>query len=266
MIQFIKNLLKQTPYIKEYLRRRDITADFDKQQARIKVEEDAFRQEFLQFIETNTVQPRFDIAWEERHPCLYDKTANMGFDRHYVYHLAWATRVLQQTQPKRHTDISSLIHFSAMISAFMQVDYYDYRKPNITLPGLIAGQADLLHLPFADGSIASLSCMHTVEHIGLGRYGDPLDYDGDIKAINELQRVLAQGGNLLFVVPVGTPKIYFNAHRVYSMEQIITSFASLTLKEFTLIKEYEGGLIPNATAEDVQQEKYGCGCFWFTKT
>ncbi|MDW8206033.1 MAG: DUF268 domain-containing protein [Cytophagales bacterium] len=100
----------------------------------------------------------------------------------------------------------------------------------------------------------------------MGRYGDPLDYDGDLKAMNELQRVLAKNGNLLFVVPVGIPKIYFNAHRVYSLEQVITSFPALTLKEFTLISEYKDGLIVNATSEDVQEEKYGCGCFWFTKT
>jgi hypothetical protein len=57
--------------------------------------------------------------------------------------------------------------------------------------------------------------MHVIEHIGLGRYGEALDPDGDLKAIRELVRVLAAGGNLLVVVPVGRPRIQFNAHRIY---------------------------------------------------
>ena len=83
------------------------------------------------------------------------------------------------------------------------------------------GSADLTQLHFESESIESLSCLHTVEHIGLGRYGDPIDYDGDLKAIRELKRVVVKGGSILFVVPVGKPKIIFNAHRIYSYEQII---------------------------------------------
>ena len=52
--------------------------------------------------------------------------------------------------------------------------------------------------------------MHVIEHIGLGRYGDEMDPDGDLKAIDELKRVLSRKGDLLFVVPVGKPKIMYN--------------------------------------------------------
>ena len=77
-----------------------------------------------------------------------------------------------------------------------------------------SGYADLANLPFEINSVQSLSCMHTVEHVGLGRYGDPIDPDGDLKAIKEIKRVLAVNGNLLFVVPIGKPKIVYNAHRI----------------------------------------------------
>ena len=112
--------------------------------------------------------------------------------------------------------------------------------------------------------------MHTVEHIGLGRYGDPLDYNGDIKAIKELSRVLKKNGDLLFVTPIGaTPRIEFNAHRIYTKEQIIKYFEenNLYLHEFTLIPEDEkdGGLVINPTEELLQKQKYACGCFWFKK-
>ncbi|HWW74963.1 MAG TPA: DUF268 domain-containing protein, partial [Pyrinomonadaceae bacterium] len=111
------------------------------------------------------------------------------------------------------------------------------------------------------------SCMHVVEHVGLGRYGDPLDPEGDLKAIAELRRVLAPGGTLLFVVPIGRPKIMFNAHRIYSYRQVVDSFGGLALKEFALIPDdpAAGGLIRAATEEQADSQSYGCGCFWFVK-
>jgi hypothetical protein len=45
--------------------------------------------------------------------------------------------------------------------------------------------------------------MHVVEHVGLGRYGDPIDANGDAQAIKELKCVLWPGGVLYFVVPTG---------------------------------------------------------------
>lgn len=109
--------------------------------------------------------------------------------------------------------------------------------------------------------------MHVVEHIGLGRYGDPLDYNGDLKAINELIRVLQPGGNLLFVVPIGAPVIMFNAHRIYSYSQIISYFDQLDLKEFSLIPDNgaEVGIIENASEDLANKQRYACGCFWFKK-
>ena len=109
--------------------------------------------------------------------------------------------------------------------------------------------------------------MHVVEHVGLGRYGDPIDPEGDLKAIAELIRVLAKGGNLLFVVPIGKPKLMFNAHRIYSYSQIVSYFEELELVEFSLIPDSieTGGFIHNATQEMADSQIYGCGCFWFRK-
>lgn len=116
-------------------------------------------------------------------------------------------------------------------------------------------------------SLASLSCMHTVEHIGLVRYGDELDPDGDLKAMKELSRVLAENGNLLFVVPIGKPKICFNAHRIYSYEQRINVFSSLYLEEFMLIPDnaQTQGIIYDDAREISKDQNYACGCFWFKK-
>jgi SAM-dependent methyltransferase len=210
---------------------------------------------------------RFNLYWKDRYPCLGDKSASTGFDRHYIYHTAWAARVIAQIRPEYHVDISSSLHFCTVVSAFIPVRFYDYRPADLTLSNLTCSSADLIALPFPDKSITSLSCMHVVEHVGLGRYGDPLDPDGDLKSIAELKRVLAPSGNLLFVVPVGKPKVMFNAHRIYSYEQVIAYFAGLKLEEFALIpdKAESGGLIRNASKEMADAQTYGCGCFWFRK-
>lgn len=208
---------------------------------------------------------RFPLAIQA--PRLGDNTAGTEFDRHYIYHPAWGARILAETKPAEHVDISSSLHFCTMVSAFVPTRFYDFRPADLRLDNLEAGHADILNLPFADDSIPSLSCMHVVEHIGLGRYGDTLDPDGDLKAVAELERVLAAGGDLLFAVPVGRPRLMFNAHRIYSYRQVIDLFPALELLEFSLIPDNpaDGGLIRNAPPELTDSQEYGCGCFRFRK-
>lgn len=200
-------------------------------------------------------------------PMFGEATSQTGFDHHYIYHPAWAARIVAKIKPQVHVDISSTLHFSTLVSAFVPVKFYDYRPAKLTLSNLETKSADLVNLPFADNSIASLSCMHTVEHVGLGRYGDKLDPEGDKKAMAELKRVTAKGGSLLFVVPIGKPKIIFNAHRIYSYDQIMDYFAGFKLKNFALITDDNLGqdFIDNATKEQSDRQNYGCGCFWFIK-
>jgi SAM-dependent methyltransferase len=224
--------------------------------------------DFLNFKrKTIAVGQRFSIALRDLYPCISDKTATTAFDRHYIYHPAWAARVLAQTRPEWHVDISSSLSFCTLVSAFIPVRFYDYRPAELRLSHLTSTPADICALPFPDASVHSISCMHVVEHIGLGRYGDPIDPSGDLKAIAELKRVLAPGGNLLFVVPVGRPRIMFNAHRIYSYGQIIDYFSELMLIEFALIPDCpaDGGLISNASKEQADSQSYACGCFWFTR-
>lgn len=227
-----------------------------------------FAIDFKKFKRKSKNNGRFGVYWKNRYPQLIDKTEQTSFDRHYIYHTAWAARILAKTKPKEHVDISSSLYFSSIVSSFIPVDFYDYRPPQIKLSNLTVGRANLLSLPFKDNSISSLSCMHTVEHIGLGRYGDPLDPEGDIKAIKELIRVLSPGGSLLFVVPIGIkPKIMFNAHRIYTYKQVLKYFSSLKLREFVIIPENErdGGLITNPSNILLAKQSYACGCFWFKK-
>lgn len=210
---------------------------------------------------------RFSFRVKDLHPCLIDKTATTHFEPHYTYHPAWAARKVADLKPDYHVDIASTLQFPAIVSAFVPVKFYDYRPAMLNLDGLTSEHADLTQLHFADDSIESLSCMHTLEHIGLGRYGDPIDPSGDKKAASELARVLKPGGQFIFVTPVGEPKIAFNAHRIYSYQQVLDLFPNLKLKEFSLVPDdfKQFGLIKNADPELVKNQSWACGCFLFTK-
>lgn len=213
-------------------------------------------------------QERFTLLKTDFYPCVSDRTNTTPLDRHYIYHPAWAARIIAHTSPSVHIDISSTLHFSTMLSAFIKTEFYDYRPAEIELNNFLSKRADLTRLFFDSNSVRSLSCMHTVEHVGLGRYGDPVDYEGDLKAMAELARVLAPGGCLLFVTPVGCEnRIFFNAHRIYTAMAIAEHFRSLGLQlvEFSYIPENSGSMVIAQPHSFVTADKYGCGCFWFTK-
>jgi hypothetical protein len=207
---------------------------------------------------------RFSVKWKNAYPCISDKLSTTPFDQHYTYHPAWAARILAKTRPSLHADFSSILYFGTMLSAFVPVKFYDYRPAEVNLTNWEGGFADLCKLDIADDTFESVSCMHTVEHIGLGRYGDALDTQGDIKAINELQRITKVDGNILFVTPVGKQRIEYNAHRIYSFDLVKQLFNKCELVEFSLIPD-AGGLIENANPSLVANQHYGCGCFWFKK-
>lgn len=222
-----------------------------------------FKQIFDRFNELDKTK-KLKNNWENRFPFFNDNTGITPFDTHYIYHPAWAARVIKEINPAKHIDISSTLHFCTTLSAFIPTEFYDYRPAKLTLSNLKSSSADLTNLFFESDSVESISCMHTIEHIGLGRYGDPLDPESDFRAIAELQRVTKIKGHLLLVTPLGKPTIQFNAHRIYSFDLINDLFTDFDLKNFSLITD-EGLFIENANPNLVKDQKYGCGCFWYIK-
>ncbi|MCF8479491.1 MAG: DUF268 domain-containing protein [Rhodospirillum sp.] len=231
------------------------------------MDEEIFKKNYSALLAGHRKNPRFILSPNEIYPCLEDDQSQTDFDAHYVYHTAWAARVVRDRAPVEHVDISSYLYFATLLSAFVPIRFVDIRPAPIVLDNLVSERADVTALPFADASLPSLSCMHVVEHVGLGRYGDPVNYEGDLDAVAELKRVLAPGGDLLFVVPVGTPRLVYNAHRIYAATEVVRMFADdCDLTEFALIPDDpRGGLERHSDPARGDAQVYGCGCFHFTR-
>lgn len=205
------------------------------------------------------------IYLKDTYPCLFDKMASTGVDTHYFYQHIWAFEKIIACKPSRHVDVGSSVDFVGMISAFTPVEFVDIRPMKVSnIDRIESKYGTILDLPYEDNSLSSLSCLHVAEHIGLGRYGDPLDPQGTKKAAAELARCLAPGGQLYFSLPVGKPRLCFNAHRIHSPKRIVEYFSGLKLLEFsgsTDGKEY----LKDTDIEGFENYRYACGMFLFTK-
>ncbi len=188
------------------------------------MDEAAFETALAQVLQATTSRrPEFEgryFKWA----ILNEDTPITGFDTHYLYHVAWAVRKVAAASPRLHVDFGSSVNFCSTVSALCETRFYDYRPAPIVLEGLSCLRADLTALDLASDSQDSVSCMHVLEHVGLGRYGDALDAEGDLKAIGELKRIARPGGRLYIVVPTGLPSVCFNAHRVYAAASVLGYF------------------------------------------
>lgn len=158
------------------------------------------------------------------YPCLDDKHAASGeASGHYFHQDLLVARRIFARKPERHIDVGSRIDgFVAHVAAFRSIEVLDIRPLHHRIPNVVFTQADLMapspeHLASAD----SVSCLHALEHFGLGRYGDPIDPDGHLKGLRGLRDLLRPGGMLYLSVPMGTQRVEFNAHRVFALPYLL---------------------------------------------
>lgn len=165
-------------------------------------------------------------------PCLLDNLAYTPLEPTYFFQDSWAAKHVFDLKPVHHYDVGSSAMTMGIISQFTSVTIIDIRPIELELPNLHFKKGSILELPFEDNALDSLSSLCVIEHIGLGRYGDPIDSFGSEKAIAELKRVLKVGGVLLFSVPVdNVNKIYFNAHRAFTRDYILELFEGFSIMD-----------------------------------
>ncbi len=190
-----------------------------------------------EFLAYRRMQGGDRARWSDWYPALRDRTAATPIDLNYFYQDTWAAGKILGARPKLHMDLGSTALLVGFLAKWTRVISVDVRPLSIALDGLVTCAGTGAALPFRDRSIPSLSSLCVLEHIGLGRYGDQIDPEGTEKAAAELQRVLAPGGDLYVSVPIEREnRVYFNAHRSFSMTAVTKMFAELDLEEAMLVQ------------------------------
>jgi len=202
---------------------------------------------------------------KQLYPQLHDWMSESPYDPHYFYQDIWAARHVARFAPERHVDVGSRVDYVGFLTAITQVTFVDIRPLEAQIDGLQSVAGSVLAMPFEDATVTSISCLHVAEHIGLGRYGDPLDPEGTVKAAAELARVLAPGGQLLFSGPVGLPRTCFNAHRIHTPREVVSMFAGLELTQFGGIDDAGDFEVPR-DLDDLASARYACGLFRFARS
>lgn len=195
---------------------------------------------------------------------LYYEVIGVHPENHIDYECGFAAYHINKLNPKSILDIGSYRHFIIGMLSHFKVTTLDIRdrKPISNNEVVITGDARNLNLP--DNSFDVVISLCTLEHFGLGRYGDEFDLDADKKAFSEMIRVLKPNGRLIFTTTISRsqPSIAFNAHRIYNYEMLRTLCAKLTYEEEKFYSHRLGGFcaLEEVTTEPKQWDVY-CGCW-----
>lgn len=193
---------------------------------------------------------------------------------HYFHQDIFVAREILKAQPRRHFDFGSRIDgFISHLAVFREVDVFDIRSLETTEQNIRFHQLDIMDTSQVVKleQVESLSCLHTAEHFGLGRYGDPIDFDGWEKGINNLTSLLVKGGILYFSTPVShEQRIVFNAHRIFQPKFLNEFFSDNfeILKTAMIEDSGQMNLSADFTSEEFLSNfrgKYSCGIWVLRK-
>ena len=202
------------------------------------------------------------VTWMDLAPQIADATALSSYDAHYLPQDAWAAKKIAALGPGHHVDVGSRVDFVAFLTSHCAVTFVDIRPLEAPVERLSSVAGSVTALPFETGSVPSLSCLHVIEHVGLGRYGDPLDPDGTRRAVKELCRVMEPGGQLLVSAPVGKARTCFNSHRVLDPVHLRALFEAFDMEEFAAVDD-DLQFSRYADPGDYRDSRYACGMYCF---
>lgn len=216
------------------------------------------------------MRTNFNIQEQYMWPIITDKYAFAGGINNYFFQDLWAARLIIKSGVKEHFDIGSRLDgfISHLLAADISVTMIDVRKFPVEIEQLntiVDDATTLWQIP--DESIESMSALCSVEHFGLGRYGDPIDPEACFKCFANIQRKLKKGGKLYISLPIGKERLEFNAHRVFYASTIIECFSSLQIQEFACVAEgkleYNVGI--HKYDNDSHNGEHRYGLFYFKK-
>lgn len=205
-------------------------------------------------------------------PQLQDKNSSAGdFKSHYFWQDLLVAREIFSRGVMDHYDIGSRIDgfIAHLASGDISVTIFDIRNLDIVIPNVTFRQLDLMNPLPAEyiEACSSLSCLHTLEHFGLGRYGDGIDPDGHLRGLNQLWNLLKKGGLLYLSVPIGHERVEFNAHRVFDAFKLYTVIKDrFNLVKFILIDDdSKVNVFYDLKEHDFASLNYSCGIYVLEK-
>lgn len=212
----------------------------------------------------------FEIMKQYMWPVLSDKFAPAGTISNYFWQDLWTARLIVKSDVKQHFDIGSRLDgfISHLLAAGIDVTMIDIREFPEEVENLhtIVDDATSLH-QIPNESLESISALCSIEHFGLGRYGDPIDPEACFKCFHNIQKKLKSGGKLYISLPIGKERVEFNAHRVFYASTVVDCFDALELKEFSCTAEgkIEYNQDIHKYDEDTHHGDYRYGLFHFIK-
>jgi hypothetical protein len=206
-------------------------------------------------------------------PCLADYNQEGGsIKNEYFWQDLFVAQKVFLANPEIHVDIGSRIDsFVAHVASFREIVVFDIRDVTSKIPNVKFRQADLMESISLEANYCdSLSCLHALEHFGLGRYGDPLDANGYIKGLENMANLLKLDGTFYLSLPIGVETVEFNAHRVFDPIKLCNLAAQnqLKLEEFVWIDAANTINISAHHANDMKyllSQAYNLGIFTFKK-
>ena len=188
---------------------------------------------------------------------------------HYFHQDLLVAQYIYANNPKKHIDVGSRVDgFVAHVASFREIEIYDVRELKSDHPNIIFKQHDFMNKNNVKQT-DSVSCLHTLEHFGLGRYNDPINVKGFEIGLENLINLVEKNGLLYISFPVGKQdEIHFNAHRVFHPKSILNFEIvkkRLELINFDCIDDK--GDLHKSVSLDYASEKYnfGCGIYTFRK-
>ncbi len=213
---------------------------------------------------------KFPISRKFLYPCLLDRFSEAGNCSSYFWQDLWCAKLVLNNNPTVHYDIGSRVDgFIGHLATFRSnIILIDVRPLNHDIPGVRFIKENATELSsIKTESIESISALCSLEHFGLGRYGDDIDPDGYLKVLNSIKRVLAKGGHCYIAVPIGKERVEFNAHRVFYPSTITEVLSPLRLIEFSTT--YDSPIIYNDDIngynDDTRAGGHRFGLFHFVK-
>lgn len=198
-----------------------------------------------------------------------DKFNSAGEIGSYFWQDLWAAKKIAENRPKMHYDIGSRIDgfIAHLLTANVKVTLLDIRPLDVHIDGVNFICADATELSsIEDDSIESISALCSLEHFGLGRYGDPIDPEACYKCFNAIQRKVKTGGYIYISLPIGLEHLEFNAQRVFYAQTIINEFDKCELVEFSCANnQFEKDVPIKKYDEDINFGGIRFGLFCFRK-